>query len=118
MSEEIIETQQEGTASTEDVKNVIPRERFNEVNSKLKEANNLIAQLQAKEKQYETYVPAEKLTEAQAKAKAEAEAAINDLHIKSELKLSLIEKGFSTKQIERCKGMETRQKINCRGVAR
>lgn len=62
MSEEIIETtQQEGTASTEDVKNVIPRERFNEVNSKLKEANNLIAQLQAKEKQYETYVPAENL---------------------------------------------------------
>jgi hypothetical protein len=100
MSEEIIETQQEGIASTEDVKNVIPRERFNEVNSKLKEANNLIAQLQAKEKQYETYVPAEKLTEAQAAAKAEAEAAINDLHIKSELKLSLIEKGFSTKQID------------------
>ena len=100
MSEEIIETQQEGTASVEDVKNVIPRERFNEVNSKLKEANNLIAQLQAKEKQYETYVPAEKLTEAQTAAKAEAEAAINDLHIKSELKISLMDKGFNQKQID------------------
>ena len=45
MSEEIVK-EQEGTSSTEDVKNVIPRERFNEINSKLKEAN-LIAQLQA-----------------------------------------------------------------------
>ena len=44
MSEEIVK-EQEGTSSTEDVKNVIPRERFNEINSKLKEAN-LIAQLQ------------------------------------------------------------------------
>ena len=50
MSEEIAK-EQEGTASTEDVKNAIPRERFNEINGKLKEANNLIAELQAKEKQ-------------------------------------------------------------------
>lgn len=99
MSEEIIK-EQEGTPSTEDVKNVIPRERFNEVNAKLKEANNLIAELRAKEKQYETYVPADKLTEAQAAAKAEAEAKINEFAIKADLKVSLIEKGFTAKQID------------------
>lgn len=99
MSEEIIK-EQEGTPSTEDVKNVIPRERFNEVNAKLKEANNLIAELRAKEKQYETYVPADKLAEAQAAAKAEAEAKINEFAIKADLKVSLIEKGFTAKQID------------------
>ena len=99
MSEEIVK-EQEGTPSTEDVKNAIPRERFNEVNGKLKEANNLIAELQAKEKQYETYVPADKLTEAQTAAKAEAEAKINDFAIKADLKVSLIEKGFTAKQID------------------
>ena len=99
MSEEIAK-EQEGTSSTEDVKNAIPRERFNEINGKLKEANNLIAELQAKEKQYETYVPADKLTEAQTAAKAEAEAKINDFAIKADLKVSLIEKGFTAKQID------------------
>ena len=99
MSEEIVK-EQEGTPSTEDVKNAIPRERFNEINSKLKEANNLIAELQAKEKQYETYVPADKLTEAQTAAKAEAEAKINEFAIKADLKVSLIEKGFTAKQID------------------
>ena len=99
MSEEIIK-EQEGTPSPEDVKNAIPRERFNEINGKLKEANNLIAELQAKEKQYETYVPADKLTEAQTAAKAEAEAKINDFAIKADLKVSLIEKGFTAKQID------------------
>ena len=100
MSEQAIETQQEGTPSTEDVKNAIPRERFNEVNGKLKEANNLIAELQAKEKQYETYEPADKLTEAQTAAKAEADAKINEFAIKADLKVSLIEKGFTAKQID------------------
>ena len=40
MSEEIIK-EQEGTPSTEDVKNAIPRERFNEINGKYKEAEML-----------------------------------------------------------------------------
>ena len=99
MSEEIIK-EQEGTPSTEDVKNAIPRERFNEVNVKYKEALTVIEQLQAEKKQYETYVPADKLTEAQAAAKAEAEAKINDFAIKADLKVSLIEKGFTAKQID------------------
>ena len=99
MSEEIVK-EQEGTPSTEDVKNAIPRERFNEINGKLKEANNLIAELQAKEKQYETYVPADKLSEAQTAAKAEADAKINEFAIKADLKVSLIEKGFTAKQID------------------
>ena len=90
----------EGEKTGSEPENMIPKTRFDEVLTKSKEKDKLIAELQAKEKQYETYVPAEKLTEAQAAAKAEAEAAINDLHIKSELKLSLIEKGFSTKQID------------------
>lgn len=99
MSEEIVK-QQEGTPSTEDVKNAIPRERFNEVNGKYKEALAVIEQLQAEKKQFETYVPADKLTEAQAAAKAEAEAKINEFAIKADLKLSLIEKGFTAKQID------------------
>ena len=99
MSEEIVK-EQEGTASTEDVKNVIPRERFNEINGKYKEALTVIEQLQAEKKQFETYVPADKLTEAQAAAKAEAEAKINEFAIKADLKVSLIEKGFTAKQID------------------
>lgn len=80
--------------------NMIPKTRFDEVLTKSKEKDKLIAELQAKEKQYETYVPADKLTEAQAAAKAEAEAKINEFAIKADLKVSLIEKGFTAKQID------------------
>ena len=99
MSEEIAK-EQEGTSSTEDVKNAIPRDRFNEVNGKYKEALTVIEQLQAEKKQFETYVPADKLTEAQTAAKAEADAKINEFAIKADLKVSLIEKGFTAKQID------------------
>ena len=89
-----------GEKTGSEPENMIPKTRFDEVLTKSKEKDKLIAELQAERKQYETYVPAEKLAEVQSAAKAEAEAAINELHIKSELKLSLIEKGFSTKQID------------------
>ena len=89
-----------GEKTGSEPENMIPKTRFDEVLTKSKEKDKLIAELQAERKQYETYVPAEKLTEAQAAAKAEAEAAINDLHIKSELKISLMDKGFNQKQID------------------
>jgi hypothetical protein len=90
----------EGEKTGSDPEKLIPKSRLDEVITKSKEKDVLIAQLQAKEKQYETYVPADKLTEAQATAKAEADAKINDFAIKADLKVSLIEKGFTAKQID------------------
>ena len=90
----------EGEKTENNPEKFIPKSRLDEVINKSKEKDDLIAQLQAEKKQFETYVPADKLTEAQVAAKAEAEAKINEFAIKADLKVSLIEKGFTAKQID------------------
>lgn len=90
----------EGEKTGSEPEKFIPKSRLDEVINKSKEKDDLIAQLQAEKKQFETYVPADKLTETQAAAKAEADAKINDFAIKADLKVSLIEKGFTAKQID------------------